>query len=67
MQYSSSILELDGLSSMVAKVFKRRRAKPLYLAKNEQQVLLKHLDDYILVGEERKVFQHILAKLKAKP
>ena len=64
MQYSHNILELDGLSSFMAKVF-RKRAKPFYLTRSEQAVLLKHIEGYLLVGEDKKILARILAKLRS--
>ena len=68
MQYSSALFEFEGASSMVAKVIRRVRGRgPLYLTKLEQRVLLKHLEGYLLIGDDKKILARVLAKLKANP
>jgi hypothetical protein len=73
MQYSSSFLELEGLSAMVATVFgptTRQRPKAdgtVTLTSEEAEVLRLVLDDYILTREQRPVFQLVAAKLRCAP
>jgi hypothetical protein len=71
MQYSSSLFEFEGASSMVAKLFKRPapkgRATTVTLTSEEAEVLRLVLDDYILTREQRPVFTSVAAKLRCAP
>jgi predicted DNA-binding protein (UPF0251 family) len=68
MQYSSSLFEFEGASSMVAKLFKRRKAvkpttEPIILTAKEAEILRLVLDDYILTREQRPIFSGVKMKL----
>jgi len=70
MQYSSSFLELEGFSAMVATVFAPTRPKAgatVVLTREEAEVLRLVLDDYILTREQRPVFQLVAQKLRCAP
>ena len=72
MQYSSSFLELEGFTNMVATVFGPTTRRPkadgtVSLTAAEAEVLRLVLDDYILTREQRPIFQLVATKLRCAP